>query len=156
MLTASLEKDVSHGSLTLNPNGSFTYTPAAGYIGMDSFDYTCTNTGSNSSSATATINISESATSIADIGINNAAASLIQAGLNGGQLTIRYTLVKSAPVDISLYTLQGKIVNILRKAGIAGENKASVPIQISGGVYVIRIKTSGGVATKHIPLSPSI
>ena len=29
----------SHGSLTLNPNGSFTYTPAAGYLGSDSFTY---------------------------------------------------------------------------------------------------------------------
>jgi VCBS repeat-containing protein len=28
-----------HGTLVLNPNGSFTYTPAAGYVGCDSFSY---------------------------------------------------------------------------------------------------------------------
>ena len=29
----------SHGSVTLNANGSFTYTPAADYSGVDSFTY---------------------------------------------------------------------------------------------------------------------
>ena len=29
----------SHGTLTLNANGSFTYTPAANYNGTDSFTY---------------------------------------------------------------------------------------------------------------------
>ena len=38
-LTAVLVGDVGHGSLTLNPNGSFSYTPAANYNGPDSFTY---------------------------------------------------------------------------------------------------------------------
>jgi len=29
-----------HGTLTLTPDGSFTYTPAAGYVGSDTFTYT--------------------------------------------------------------------------------------------------------------------
>ena len=29
----------THGTLTLNANGSFTYTPAANYNGADSFTY---------------------------------------------------------------------------------------------------------------------
>ena len=29
----------SHGTLTLNANGSFTYTPAANFNGSDSFTY---------------------------------------------------------------------------------------------------------------------
>jgi hypothetical protein len=32
----------AHGSLTLNPDGSFGYTPAAGFTGTDSFTYTTT------------------------------------------------------------------------------------------------------------------
>ncbi|MFO1170036.1 MAG: Ig-like domain-containing protein [Hyphomicrobiaceae bacterium] len=31
-----------HGSVTINPDGTFTYTPAAGYSGADSFSYTVT------------------------------------------------------------------------------------------------------------------
>ena len=38
-LTAVLNANVSHGSLTLNANGSFLYTPTAAYSGSDSFTY---------------------------------------------------------------------------------------------------------------------
>ena len=38
-LTAVLNANVTHGSLTLNANGGFTYTPTAGYSGPDSFTY---------------------------------------------------------------------------------------------------------------------
>ena len=38
-LTAALVSDVAHGALTLNPDGTFTYTPAAGFAGTDTFTY---------------------------------------------------------------------------------------------------------------------
>src|SRR5262249_8668408 len=38
-LTAQLVSGPAHGALTLNPNGSFTYTPAANYNGPDGFWY---------------------------------------------------------------------------------------------------------------------
>jgi VCBS repeat-containing protein len=38
-MTASLVSGASHGTVTLNSDGSFTYTPNAGYIGSDSFQY---------------------------------------------------------------------------------------------------------------------
>jgi VCBS repeat-containing protein len=38
-LTAAIVSGPAHGTLTLNPNGSFTYTPAANYNGTDSFTY---------------------------------------------------------------------------------------------------------------------
>ena len=38
-LTAQLVSGPAHGTLTLNPNGSFTYTPAANYYGPDEFWY---------------------------------------------------------------------------------------------------------------------
>jgi hypothetical protein len=38
-LSAVLVDDVDHGDLTLNSDGSFSYAPAAGYVGSDSFSY---------------------------------------------------------------------------------------------------------------------
>src|SRR5207245_4190218 len=38
-LRAVLVTGPSHGTLTLNLNGSYTYTPNAGYTGPDSFTY---------------------------------------------------------------------------------------------------------------------
>src|SRR5262249_1066954 len=38
-LTAVLVNTTKHGTLTLDSNGSFTYMPAGGYVGTDSFDF---------------------------------------------------------------------------------------------------------------------
>ena len=38
-MTAVLVTGPAHGALTLNADGSFTYTPAAGFFGTDSFTY---------------------------------------------------------------------------------------------------------------------
>ena len=38
-LTAVLVTGPAHGTLTLNANGSFTYTPDANFNGSDSFTY---------------------------------------------------------------------------------------------------------------------
>ena len=46
-----------HGSLTLNADGSFRYTPLAGYSGSDSFTYFATDGYLTSASATVTITI---------------------------------------------------------------------------------------------------
>ncbi|MBZ2170427.1 Ig-like domain-containing protein, partial [Marinobacter sp. F4216] len=55
-LSYALATDVSNGSLTLNTDGSFTYTPAADYHGADSFTYTVTDSASGES-ATQTVSI---------------------------------------------------------------------------------------------------
>jgi VCBS repeat-containing protein len=57
-LTATLVGDVSSGMLTLNADGSFTYTPDADFNGTDSFTYTATDSlGGVSTPATVTITI---------------------------------------------------------------------------------------------------
>ena len=52
--TASLLTSTTHGSLQLQTNGTFTYTPTAGFAGVDSFTYRATS-GSLTDDATATI-----------------------------------------------------------------------------------------------------
>ncbi len=51
----------SHGSLTLNADGSFTYTPDAGYIGPDSFIYRATDGFTASADTTVTIDVTSTA-----------------------------------------------------------------------------------------------
>ncbi len=55
--TAELVSDVAHGTLDLNSNGSFGYSPDADYNGPDSFTYTATDGVGNSTAATVTITI---------------------------------------------------------------------------------------------------
>jgi len=50
-LTASKVSDPAHGTLTLNSDGSFTYTPTTGFTGTDTFTYKASD-GTNQSAAT--------------------------------------------------------------------------------------------------------
>ena len=61
-LTAVTERTVTTqqgGTVTLNADGSFSYTPRATFHGLDSFTYTVSNGGLESTSATVTINVTE-------------------------------------------------------------------------------------------------
>jgi hypothetical protein len=53
-LTAHLNGSVSHGTLALAANGSFTYTPAANFNGTDSFTYHANDGKSDSNITTVT------------------------------------------------------------------------------------------------------
>ncbi|MEZ5436939.1 MAG: Ig-like domain-containing protein [Lysobacteraceae bacterium] len=56
-LTAVLDDDVQHGSLTLNADGSFDYAPDANYCGSDSFTYHANDGAADSNVATVTITV---------------------------------------------------------------------------------------------------
>jgi VCBS repeat-containing protein len=56
-LTAVLVDDVTHGILTLNPDGSFSYTPDLNYNGTDSFTYKANDGLADSNAATVTITV---------------------------------------------------------------------------------------------------
>ena len=56
-LTAVLVNNVTNGSLTLNSDGSFTYTPTPGYAGNDSFTYEANNGLGNSAPTTVTLTV---------------------------------------------------------------------------------------------------
>jgi hypothetical protein len=53
--TATLATKPAHGSVTIMKNGKFTYTPAAGYVGMDSFTYSISRGGEVSVPVTVTM-----------------------------------------------------------------------------------------------------
>ena len=56
-ITPTLVTSTSHGTLALNSNGSFIYTPNAGYVGSDSFIYKVSDGLIDSNTATVSINV---------------------------------------------------------------------------------------------------
>jgi VCBS repeat-containing protein len=56
-ITAVKVSDPAHGTLTLNPDGSFSYTPVANYNGTDSFTYKASDGKADSNVATVTITV---------------------------------------------------------------------------------------------------
>ena len=68
-LTAGLVTGASHGTLNLNVDGSFTYTPAADYTGPDSFSYVANDGTADSEPATVSITVTpENDPPVADAG----------------------------------------------------------------------------------------
>ena len=56
-LTATLVTGPAHGTLTLNADGSFSYTPTTGYNGPDSFTYTAADAGLTSATTTVSLTV---------------------------------------------------------------------------------------------------
>lgn len=57
-LAVELESTTAFGALVLNGDGSFTYTPLLGFVGIDSFTYRASDGSSFSATATVILNIS--------------------------------------------------------------------------------------------------
>jgi VCBS repeat-containing protein len=53
-----LETEPDHGSLTLNPDGSFAYTPNQTFSGQDSFSYRANDGSASSTPVSVTITVS--------------------------------------------------------------------------------------------------
>jgi VCBS repeat-containing protein len=72
-LTAILASGPAHGSLILNANGSFTYTPSPNYNGTDSFTYRASD--GTAQSAVATVRIEIEAVNDAPVAVNDAVST---------------------------------------------------------------------------------
>lgn len=92
-LTAALATGPAHGTVTLDPNGSFTYTPNVDYAGTDSFTYTASDGTAVSAAATVTLTVSSAppgnctitGTAKADI-LNGTPGDDVICGLGGNDL----------------------------------------------------------------------
>ncbi|HEV2148000.1 MAG TPA: Ig-like domain-containing protein [Longimicrobiaceae bacterium] len=79
-LSAVLVSGPANGTLTLNANGSFTYTPSAGFSGTDQFTYRANDGTADSNAATVTITVND--VNDAPVAVNDAYATDEDAPLN--------------------------------------------------------------------------
>ena len=82
-LTAVMDTQPSHGALTLNADGSFTFTPAAGFSGTDSFTYRASDGQLTSAPATVTLNVAAAVLPSVDTPV----VVLPSVGTNGPRVT---------------------------------------------------------------------
>ncbi|PBB91593.1 hypothetical protein CK215_15040 [Mesorhizobium sp. WSM3864] len=62
-ITAVLDTGPAHGTLTLNANGSFDYTPTSGYVGTDTFTYHASDGSASSNVVTVSIAVTAGSSS---------------------------------------------------------------------------------------------
>jgi len=85
----------SHGSLTLNADGTFTYTPNANFADSDSFTYQVEDGNGGTDTATVTLTVTPDATNEAPVNavpgsqITGKDVPLVFSGANGNQIIIR-------------------------------------------------------------------
>ncbi len=98
-MTAVLVTSASNGTVVLNPDGSFTYTPNSGFIGVDSFTYHASNGAGPGNVATATIT---------DPGLQPP-ADLFLAAISGNTITLRWAPPSVGPLPTG-YQVEGGVV----------------------------------------------
>jgi VCBS repeat-containing protein len=145
-LTAALVTSVGHGTLTLNSNGSFTYTPAANYNGGDSFTYRANDGKVNSNTATVTLTVT--AVNDAPVAVNDSY------GVGQGQvLTVTAPGVMGNDTDV-----EGSALTATRLTGVAhgtltfnsNGSFTYTPVSSYAGTDSFTYQVSDGSATSNI------
>ena len=95
-ITVTSSTPPARGTLTLNANGSFLYTPNSGYSGTDNLNYTITDAFARTSSAIVTFTINPVAANVTGSGTGPSAFTVTPAAPTGiGPFT--YTLTSTPP-----------------------------------------------------------
>ncbi len=83
-LTATLGASPANGTVTLNADGSFTYTPTANFTGTDSFTYTASDGTAVSNVATVTMTVT--GVNDAPLAVNDTASTTEETAVSGNVL----------------------------------------------------------------------
>jgi VCBS repeat-containing protein len=154
-LSAALVAEPGHGTLTLNANGSFTYTPAANFNGSDSFTYRAGDGSLTSGLATVTITVTA---------VNDAPTVTVAAGgtcgTDGRSGTINLTLgdVDSAASALTLSATSSN-TNLVPNGNLAlaggGANRTLKVTSVAGrsGTANVTVTVSDGSATNTVQLT---
>jgi hypothetical protein len=137
-LTALLVTEVAHGALTLNANGSFAYTPAAGFFGPDGFTYKANDGAVDSNTVAVSILVMPGPTIELIVGTEGADnLSLFE---EGGSLSI--------VLNDSLTTVPVSGLERIAVFGLGGDDMImltglTVPVVVDGGEGNDRIDATG-------------
>ncbi|MEW6472117.1 MAG: Ig-like domain-containing protein [Actinomycetota bacterium] len=149
-LTFTKVADPAHGALTLNANGTFTYTPTAGYAGSDSFTFKVSDGKADSNSATVTLTVTavNDAPTISDVSdqstpedTGTGAISVTVGDLDGDTLTLSGSSSNDALVPDA---------NVVIGGSGTSRTVAVTPLANASGTSTISLTVSdgnGGTAT---------
>jgi len=136
--TVTTNTNPAHGTLVMNPNGTFTYTPDTGFAGIDTFTYTITDSFGQTDTATVTITIIAADLSLRKT-VNNASPTqgdtveFTLAVTNAGPLSSTNIIVKDIlPVGVTY-------LNSNPATGAANYDSGSRTITWDLGAYTLPV-----------------
>lgn len=143
----------TNGTLTLHPNGTFTYTPTAGYNGPDSFTYAAYDGTAFSNVVTVSINVNDNPDAVNDTATvdQNSAGTQIDVLANdsdtdAGQ-TLTITGVDATSTEGGTVTTDGTTVTYTPAAGFVGTDTFTYTISDGAG--------GTSVATVTVTVTPT-
>jgi len=151
--TITMHTDPAHGTLTLTPDGSFTYASTGGYTGSDSFTYTISNgpgtfgTGSSTATVTLTVNAASvtalTTTAPTGAGSSNGGTASAPTLRAGGSITLATTGTynNGTTGSVSGITYSGDDPNVL-SVDATGRVTA-----LAGGTTTITVTAPNGIRT---------
>ncbi|NJM48527.1 MAG: DUF4347 domain-containing protein [Alkalinema sp. RU_4_3] len=161
-LTASLVTGPQSGTLVFNADGSFTYTPNAGFEGFDAFTYTASDSIANSTPTTVKLQVGSPST----VSITATDSTATEAPGNTGTYRINRTGNLSLPLEINLtidsgstasatdYSLSGgnltQVGNTLKVTIPAGQSFVDLTLTtiddiVAEGLESVRLKVEEGL-----------
>jgi VCBS repeat-containing protein len=129
-LTAVLDTTVGHGTLALNANGSFTYTPTNGYSGPDSFTYHANDGSLNSSVVTVSITVGSPASTLVNGSFESGLSPWVASGGTVNSVKVNGTIGGTDGINIIEFNSGGSPVG-----GVLSQTFATVP----GSTYNLQL-----------------
>jgi hypothetical protein len=157
-MTAVLNSATTNGSLSLDADGGFTYTPSPGFSGSDSFTYRAVNSAGQGNVATVTIVVASSTIPLAPSG-------LYVSSVVGNLVTLRWTILQGgvAPANFVLEggLLPGEVIARLPTGSTAPIFSFVAPT----GSFYLRLHALSGASRSgasneirihvNVPVAPS-
>jgi len=143
-LTAELASGPAHGTLTLGPGGDFTYVPAAGFSGTDTFAYRARDASTASAPAAVVITVAPGPVTVQPSpAVQPSAKPPALSGLKAAKQGKALTFTLSAPAKVTVKLLRGKrVVKTIQFNGKAGANTVALK-KLKRGAYTVQLSAPG-------------
>jgi hypothetical protein len=149
-LTAQLVAGPTNGILNLNSDGSFSYTPANGFSGTDSFIYQAYDGQTNSSAAVVTIMVLDAPVITSEP---------LRLATNAGA-TVSFSVAATSSVPVAYQWFQNGTNSLSDGGGVSGSTNATLIINgvLGGnaGLYTVVISNPAGSVTSLPPALLSV
>ncbi|WP_312437040.1 tandem-95 repeat protein, partial [Janthinobacterium sp.] len=145
--------DPAHGSLTVNTDGSYVYTPAANYNGTDSFSYTVSD--GKGGSNTYTVNITVNPVNDAPVAPGSVPTPAdLSAGVAMPALTVpAFTDIDNASLNYTATLANGAALPGWLAFDSATRTFSGTPASDAAGTYTVIVRASDGTASGSVSVN---
>jgi VCBS repeat-containing protein len=133
-LTAALNSAPSNGSLTLNADGSFTYTPDTSFTGVDTFTYYTNDSTADSNIATVTITVIPTPPQVVVDDLVSISGDTVRYDRQTGQTSVEFTITNTSdtviegPIWLVIENISDPNITLANSDGTTSDGKLYIDL----------------------------